>query len=176
MSNKRSIALFLLGIVVGMLILIGSLASIEYTNRTSFCISCHEMEQTVYKEFLKSPHYHNKSGVVAGCADCHVPQEWGAKLVRKFKATSEVYHSVVGTISTPEKFEAKRLELAERVWALMEENDSKECRNCHNQDRMDFHKQSRRAQEKMEKALLEGKTCIECHKGIAHKNPEEDDD
>jgi len=81
----------------------------------------------------------------------------------------------MGSISTPDKFEAKRLELAERVWSSMEQTDSRECRACHNQNRMDFHKQSRRAQDKMEQALKEGKTCIECHKGIAHINPEDDD-
>nr|WP_275096365.1 NapC/NirT family cytochrome c [Sedimenticola hydrogenitrophicus] len=40
---------------------------------------------------------------------------------------------------------------------------------------MDFHKQSRRAWEKMEQGLRDGKTCIDCHKGIAHKKPCEDD-
>jgi len=57
----------------------------------------------------------------------------------------------------------------------MDKTDSRECRACHNQSRMDFHKQSRRAQEKMEQGLLDGKTCIDCHKGIAHKKPREDD-
>ncbi len=176
MQNKKLFMVFLLGVMIGAVLLIGSLAAINYTNQTEFCISCHEMEQTVYKEFLKSPHYSNPSGVTAGCADCHVPREWGPKLVRKIRATAELYHKLVGTISTQEKFEGKRLELAERVWEGMEQNDSRECRHCHNQQRMDFHKQTRRAQEKMELALKEGKTCIECHKGIAHKKPDEDDD
>lgn len=175
MRNKKPFVIFLGGIAVGAILLTASVAVIEYTNTTSFCISCHEMEQTVYQEFLKSPHYKNASGVVAGCPDCHVPREWGPKLVRKVKATGELYHKLVGTISTIEKFEAKRLELAERVWASMESNNSRECRNCHNQDRMDFHKQTRRAREKMEQALQEGKTCIECHKGIAHTKPDDDD-
>ncbi|WP_260291855.1 NapC/NirT family cytochrome c [Sedimenticola hydrogenitrophicus] len=40
---------------------------------------------------------------------------------------------------------------------------------------MGFHKQSRRAREKLEQGLRDGKTCIDCHKGIAHKKPREDD-
>ena len=175
MRYSKSFVIFLGGIVVGAILLVGSLAVLEYTNTTAFCISCHEMEQTVYQEFRKSPHYKNRSGVVAGCPDCHVPREWGPKLLRKIKATNELYYKMTGAISTPEKFEAKRLELAERVWKTMEDNDSRECRHCHNQSRMDFHRQSRRAQEKMEKALKEGKTCINCHKGIAHTKPDEDD-
>ncbi len=83
---------------------------------------------------------------------------------------------MVGTIDTKEKFEAHRLEMAQRVWDEMVENDSRECRNCHSYHSMDFENQGRRAREKMEPAMDEGKTCIECHKGIAHLNPEEEDD
>ena len=86
----------------------------------------------------------------------------------------------MGTIDTPEKFEAKRMQLAEHVWSSMEASDSRECRNCHSYEAMDFEHQSRRGAKKMKKALEKGKTCIECHKGIAHKLPaeyeEEDDD
>ncbi len=174
---KRSVvAIFIGGMALGGVLLLGSLAAFEYTNTTEFCISCHEMGQTVYQEYLKSPHYKTPSGVTAGCPDCHVPRAWGPKIVRKIQATNELYQKfITGSIGTPELFEEKRLELAEHVWAYMETTDSRECRECHNQSRMDFHKQSRRAQEKMEQGLLDGKTCIDCHKGIAHKKPREDD-
>jgi len=150
----------------------------EHTNTLGFCISCHEMRDTVYQEYKTSPHYKNPSGVRATCSDCHVPKDWTAKLIRKIKASNEVYHKILGSIDTPEKFEAKRLELAEHVWTEMKSNDSRECRNCHDYDAMHFEKQKRRAAEKMSKAADEGKTCIECHKFIAHKRPEdyEDDD
>jgi nitrate/TMAO reductase-like tetraheme cytochrome c subunit len=166
----------LLSFIVGILFWGGFNTAMEYTNTMGFCISCHEMEQTVYKEFKESAHFKNASGVGAVCADCHVPRDWGAKMWRKIRASNEIYHKLMGSIDTPEKFEAKRLELAERVWASMEENNSRECRNCHDYQRMDFHKQERRAQEKMEPALEEGKTCIECHKGIAHNLPEDYDE
>lgn len=150
----------------------------EYTNTTEFCISCHEMRTTVYEEYKKSTHYENPSGVRAICSDCHVPRPWTAKLVRKIKATNELYHKIVGSIDTPEKFEAKRLQLAENVWAEMRANGSRECRNCHSFEAMQFEKQGRRSAEKMREAFKEGKTCIECHKFIAHKRPDdyEDDD
>ena len=162
--------------ILGILFWGGFNTAMELTNRVEFCISCHEMEQTVYQEYLASSHFINASGVSAGCPDCHVPRDWGAKLWRKIRATNELYHSIRGTIDTPEKFEAKRLELAEHVWAEMEANDSRECRNCHSYESMDFHKQSRRAVEKMQPALEKGETCIECHKGIVHQLPEDYDD
>jgi nitrate/TMAO reductase-like tetraheme cytochrome c subunit len=138
-------------------------------------MSCHEMRDNVGKEWKQSAHYKNASGVRAVCADCHVPKDWTAKLWRKIQATNELYHHFTGTIDTPEKFDAKRAELAERVWATMKASDSRECRNCHTYEAMDFHKQSRRAQEKMREGIEEGKTCIECHTGVAHKRPPEDD-
>jgi nitrate/TMAO reductase-like tetraheme cytochrome c subunit len=147
----------------------------EYTNTLEFCISCHEMESTVYQEYKTSVHYTNASGVRAICSDCHVPKEWTPKLIRKIKATGELYHHLMGTIDTPEKFEQARAGLAARVWATMKANDSHECRNCHSFAAMDFHKQTARAAEKMQEAIKLGQTCIDCHKGIAHKLPPRDD-
>lgn len=168
--------IFVLGGISGIVFWGGFNTAMEYTNTLEFCVSCHEMRDTVYVEYQESVHFKNPSGVRAICSDCHVPKDWTAKLVRKIKATKELYHKLVGTIDTKEKFEAHRLEMAERVWAEMTANDSRECRNCHDYNTMDFEHQSRRAQEKMEPAMEKGKTCIECHKGIAHINPAEDDD
>ena len=148
----------------------------EYTNTLLFCISYHEMRDTVYQEYKASPHFRNPSGVRAICSDCHVPRPWTDKLIRKVKASNELFHKLAGTIDTPEKFEAQRLRMAEHVWAEMKANNSRECRNCHDYDAMHFEKQARRAAEKMEPASKEGKTCIECHKFIAHKKPADYED
>ena len=144
----------------------------EYTNTLQFCVSCHEMDQLVYREYKKTIHYTNRTGVRVICSDCHVPKEWTPKLIRKIRATNELFHKILGSIDTPEKFEAKRLELAEHVWASMEASDSRECRNCHSFEAMDFEKQRRRVRKIHPEAMREGKTCIDCHKGVAHKLPE----
>jgi len=149
--------------------------AMEASNSMAFCISCHEMKDNVYKEYVKSPYYRNASGVRAIWSDCHVPKESGPKLWRKSQASNELYHHLRGTIGTPEKFEAKRAELAEHVWATMIANDSHECRNCHSWDAMDHQKQTPRGAEKMQAVQKEGKTCIECHDGTAHALPKRDD-
>lgn len=171
-------AILLAGGMAGVIFWGGFNTFMEYTNTMEFCISCHEMRDTVYQEYKKSPHYQNRSGVRAVCADCHVPKDWTAKLVRKIEASKELYHKFLGTIDTPQKFEAKRLQLAERVWAGMKANNSRECRNCHSYGAMHFDKQKRRASAKMRKAEKANETCIECHKFIAHNRPAdyEDDD
>ncbi|ABD87432.1 NapC/NirT family cytochrome c [Rhodopseudomonas palustris] len=144
---------------------------LDKTNSLEFCVSCHSMKGN-YEEYQKSPHYKNASGVRAVCSDCHVPKALGHKLIAKVMAAKDVWHTVLGTIDTPEKFEAHRLEMAKRVWTKMEATDSRECRSCHSQDAMDIHKQRPKAQTLMQKGLEKGETCISCHKGIAHKLPD----
>ena len=141
----------------------------EATNTMDFCISCHEMEENVYQEYKGSVHDGNRSGVRAGCPDCHVPRPWVHKIVRKIKASNEVWHKLVGTVNTPEKFDAERLTMARRVWTAMKETDSRECRNCHDWDTMNPEKQKPRARNQHIFAMENGNTCIDCHKGIAHK-------
>lgn len=147
--------------------------ALELTNTEAFCISCHEMKDNVYAEYKQSIHFQNHSGVRATCPDCHVPKEWRHKIVRKIRASNELWgHLVTRSIWTREKFEARRIELAKHEWERMKTTDSRECRNCHNFDYMDFTKQENRAAKQHQTAIDEGKTCIDCHQGIAHRLPE----
>jgi cytochrome c-type protein NapC len=146
--------------------------ALEATNTEQFCVSCHEMQDNVFAELKSTIHYTNRSGVRATCPDCHVPHEWTDKIARKMQASKEVWGKIFGTISTREKFQDKRLELAQHEWARLKANDSLECRNCHSHESMDFTRQSIRAQDMHSTYLVtKEKTCIDCHKGIAHKLP-----
>jgi len=159
------------GFVAGIIFWGGFNTAMEATNNETFCISCHEMEENVYKEYKNTIHYSNRSGVRATCPDCHVPKPWIHKIKRKIQASNEVLHKILGSIDTPEKFEAKRLELAQHVWAAMKETDSRECRNCHDFQSMDYTMQQRRSRNRHIEGFDQGKTCIDCHKGIAHSLP-----
>ena len=145
--------------------------SLELTNTEKFCISCHEMRDTVYQEYRSTIHYSNRTGVRATCPDCHVPREWGYKIVRKIQASNELWHKMLGSIDTPEKFEAKRAKLAQNEWARMKRTDSRECRNCHNFGSFDYAEQGSRSARMHQAGFGQGMTCIDCHKGIAHKLP-----
>lgn len=162
------------GFVMGIMFWGGFNTALEATNTEKFCVSCHEMRDNVFAELKETAHYTNHSGVRATCPDCHVPHAWTSKIARKIAASKEVYGTIFGTINTPEKFEAHRLTMAQHEWARMEANDSLECRNCHAAESMDITLQSPRAAEAHERFLFTGeKTCISCHKGIAHRLPEE---
>ena len=169
-------AIFIAGGLAGVIFWGGFNTFMEYTNTLEFCISCHEMRDNVYQEYRRSNHYSNRTGVRVICSDCHVPKAWTAKLIRKIQATNELFHKIIGTIDTPKKFEANRREMAERVWASMLATNSRECRNCHSFQAMNMDIQRRRPQEKHPEAVKEDKTCIECHKGVAHKLPESEEE
>jgi cytochrome c-type protein NapC len=146
---------------------------LEMTNTEAFCISCHEMQDYVYEEYKETIHYKNRTGVRATCPDCHVPKPWAYKIARKIQASNEVFHKIAGTVDTREKFENHRLELAEKVWNTMKTTDSRECRNCHAFEYMDLEVQDASARKKHTLDFIResGKTCIDCHKGIAHHLP-----
>lgn len=171
-SSSTALGVLLLGgFIAGIIFWGGFNTAMEATNTETFCISCHEMEENVYQEYKTTIHYNNRSGVRATCPDCHVPKPWVYKMIRKVQASNELYHKVMGTIDTPEKFEAKRLELAQHVWKAMKDTDSRECRNCHDFESMDYTRQQRRAMAQHVEGFDKGETCIDCHKGIAHSLP-----
>jgi len=160
---------------IGMLFLGTVNAFFGYTNRMEFCTSCHSMKIN-FEEYKETVHYKNASGVQADCADCHVPKDFFPKLYAKIYAAKDVYHEIIGTVNTKEKYEAHRWDMASRVWAKMKANDSRECRTCHDFENMEFESQDRSARKKHARAPMQGKTCIDCHKGIAHEEPDEPDE
>ncbi|MDG3086014.1 cytochrome c-type protein NapC [Vibrio hannami] len=161
------------GFFAGIIFWGGFNTGMEMSNQEEFCIGCHEMENNVYQEYIGTIHYTNRSGVRATCPDCHVPKEWGPKMVRKIQASKELWGKLTGKVDTAKKFEEHRFEMASREWDRMKANDSQECRNCHNFEYMDFVSQKPVAAEIHDRAEDAGQTCIDCHKGIAHKLPKE---
>jgi cytochrome c-type protein NapC len=166
-----------LGVFLGALLIAGVLltagaAGLAWTNTEQFCIGCHEMKDNVYAEFKGTIHDVNRSGVRAICSNCHVPHEPIPLIKRKMRASLELWGHFMGVVDTKEKFEAHRYKLATRVWTRMKESDSLECRNCHHADAMDPEKQSEKARARHARAKAEGLTCIDCHFGISHKEPD----
>ena len=176
-TTKYSVGLLLaVGIVAGIIFWGGFHTVVEATNTEEFCISCHEMKDNVYTEYKETIHYSNRTGVRAICSDCHVPKTWIHKMARKIQATNELFHKIMGTINTREKFEQHRLEMAQRVWKVMKDTDSRECRNCHNFEYMNVEDQNKSARKKHLLSVKQGKTCIDCHQGIAHDLPDDEND
>ncbi|MBF0447479.1 MAG: NapC/NirT family cytochrome c [Magnetococcales bacterium] len=182
-SNKP-VGLFVgSGLLAGVVLFLGfHFIFMKGTSSLSLCISCHEMEG-VYQEYTESVHYKNASGVRALCADCHVPhgEEIGDYLDmfldKVLVGGRHFYHHVIGTYPDKAAFEKSRYRLAQNVLNHMRERDSKECRQCHSYESMAFLDQDKSASRKHAKMSAGGdKTCVDCHSGIAHKEPEEPDE
>ncbi|HYP66776.1 MAG TPA: NapC/NirT family cytochrome c [Thiobacillaceae bacterium] len=159
--------------VLGIIFWGGFNTALEATNTLDFCITCHEMRDNVYQEYKKTIHYSNRTGVRAICSDCHVPHDWTHKLIRKAKASFEIWGKITGVIDTKEKFEANRMRLATNEWERMKATDSRECRNCHSFEAMSGDVQGLTIYKVHMKAKEDRQTCIDCHKGIAHHLPKE---
>ena len=162
----------LIVLLVGGGLMVAGAAGLAWTNTEKFCIGCHEMKDNVYAEFKGTIHDVNRSGVRAICSNCHVPHEPWPLIKRKMRASFELWGHFTGVIDTKEKFEKKRYELATRVWTRMKETDSLECRNCHHDNAFDPDKQSDKAKARHSTMKEKGLTCIDCHFGIAHHEPD----
>lgn len=168
-------ALVFAGLLFGAVSVIGTQVAVAVTGTDEFCgNTCHSHEKFVYPEHKLSVHYTNRTGVRAMCTDCHVPHTYPAKLIYKAKAgITDAYAELHGVIATQEKFDRERWRMANIVWDEMRSNNSANCRTCHDPDAMDLKKQTADAV-KQHKKFRDGKaTCIDCHTGVAHKEPEE---
>ena len=170
---------FLLGIPAGGLIALlvglglagGFAGALKVTETVAFCTSCHEMS-TPFEEYTHSVHYANEFGIRATCASCHVPPTFFAGVMRHAAAISEVWGHLRGELDAPAKYEAHRLQLAQKIWGELKANDSAECRSCHTPAAMAFTKQPPDAASAHQSLAKDGMTCIDCHQGVAHTLPQ----
>ena len=161
-----------LGLVIGAVGVIGTQVMVAVTGTNEFCGgACHSM-QWVANEYRQSGHHVNRTGVTAGCHDCHIPHAYPELLWYKAKAgAKDVVGEMRGVISTEEKFNKERARMAESVWAEYKANNSANCRTCHAFTADVVKKQKDFVQPMHEQVLAGAATCIDCHKGIAHKAP-----
>jgi cytochrome c-type protein NapC len=163
--------LLLIGAIVGVVAVPSFTYVVHETSKDAFCMTCHS--QDIGLEMAGRVHNDNPVGYRVSCYECHLPRAFWPKVIAKAKAgTKDAYHTLLGTISTYEKFEAHRMHMAMVTWEAMNANDSRECRYCHNQEKWDLSQQSEEARKYHGPALARGKTCVDCHKGVAHKLPE----
>jgi cytochrome c-type protein NapC len=159
------------GLVVGMRVVWGALMSADSSNREEFCISCHEMRKP-YEEYQNTVHNRNRPGIRVTCSDCHVPRDLPSMVGHKIgQAYQEWTSHLSRKLGTGAEYEAHRYEMAKAVWVDMKQNDSRECRHCHDESAVNTDLQPERVRAKHAKGKAEGLTCIDCHFGEAHKEP-----
>lgn len=170
-----ALVLLVVGVGAGAVGVIGTQVAVHMTGTDEFCgTACHSHEAFIYPDHKKSAHYNNRTGVRAQCVDCHLPHTYPAKLFAKAHAGAvDVLGEIRGTISTKEKYEKERWRLANIVWDQMRENNSENCRSCHDPKAWDSQKQSEDATKAHKKFTAGKATCIDCHTGVAHPEVQE---
>jgi nitrate/TMAO reductase-like tetraheme cytochrome c subunit len=141
------------------------------TQKTSFCMSCHEM-QSYQKEVEASPHAGDARGQPIGCGQCHVPNENIARMLagKIYLGTTDVWsHFADGGYNLDR---AAMQPLARRFV------DDANCRACHE----DLNKNAKNNGPVSEEGKLAhdaflGKNgrsrsgCVGCHANMAHLPP-----
>ncbi|MDR7343008.1 trimethylamine-N-oxide reductase cytochrome c-type subunit TorC [Pantoea alhagi] len=171
LKSGRIMGLLLLGAIIGVAVLAGSVTIMHKTSDSEFCVSCHSMQRPL-AEYQGSIHFQNPAGIRAGCADCHVPPQPVDYMLTKMGALKDVVGEISGKIDSEEKYNAHKLSMAESVWKTMKANDSATCRSCHSFEAMDVLAQRPEARKAHPVAIREGQTCIDCHRGVAHILPD----
>jgi cytochrome c-type protein NapC len=173
-AGRKAAVVLLAGFALGFVGLSLFGTTMIYTSTEAFCATnCHEMGNNTTLEYRDTIHDKNRTGVRAICPDCHVPHSPIPLYVAKMGALNDLWsHHVTHSVDTREKFQAQRPKMAQRVWAYMKGNDSRECRHCHTVANMDPEKQSPIAVARHEKAKKEKLTCVDCHYGISHEVPD----
>ena len=167
------LSLLVIGLVVGAGAIIATQVMVKVTGTNQFCgTACHSM-QWVNAEYKQSVHAVNRTGVTAGCHDCHIPHDYPELLWYKAKAgVKDAIGEMTGVIGTEQKFTKERKRMAEHVWAEYKASNSENCRTCHTFTKDVVAKQKDFVRPMHEQFLAGAMTCTDCHKGIAHKLPE----
>jgi formylglycine-generating enzyme len=69
---KKFLILFVPGLIIGALIILGSGKFISSTSTNEYCVSCH-IHPAADIAWKKSVHYDTRSGFRTACVDCHLP-------------------------------------------------------------------------------------------------------
>jgi nitrate/TMAO reductase-like tetraheme cytochrome c subunit len=167
-------SLLVVGVIAGLVGTVGTQVMVQATGTNEFCGgACHSM-QWVAAEHKKSTHGANRFGVGATCSDCHIPHGYPEKLWYKAVAgAKDVIAESRGVIATEELFKKERKRMAEQVWAEFRFNDSANCRVCHVFTPEALALQKGAPRKDHQNRFAEKKTCIDCHKGVAHEEPAE---
>lgn len=168
------LALVIVGVLLGAGGVIGTQVMVAATGTNEFCGgACHSM-QWVAQEYRQSGHFSNRTGVRAGCHDCHIPHNYPELLWYKAKAgLHDAIQEMRGVAATEEGFKKERTRMAQAVWAEFKTNNSENCQHCHQFTPDVVAKQQDFVRPMHEQFLAKAATCIDCHKGIAHTAPDE---
>ena len=166
------LAMILFGVVVGMATSFFTVVAVKHTSDINFCGSCHSMEPMA-KAYQNSIHGgYGDSGVMATCADCHLPHKSTIGYMIQ-KVRTGVWDVWVESTHDTSKIDWHEKRLERRDWVY-----DTGCLHCHenliigtkpNKKAFIAHKAYF-----SKKLLVDGKDgkelakCVDCHKYVGH--------
>ncbi|MDX2443654.1 MAG: SUMF1/EgtB/PvdO family nonheme iron enzyme [Bacteroidales bacterium] len=154
--------IFLAGILLGILVILGTNKAIVATSTNQYCSSCHSHPHSTTSWKL-STHYDNKGGVVIKCVECHLPPPGLAYLTNKIKfGAKDAYGEIFKDPSEIDWEEKSKLEHAVKF------TFKESCVNCHqNLFPLELTKEGNEAHLYYTQ-IPDQIHCINCHKYVGH--------
>ena len=171
--KKTVVVGFAVGVIAGLIAALGLEEMDRFTNTDEFCTSCH-LTQTYIADtetYKTSGHRTRSSGVIAGCADCHIPKGLiPATYIHVVKGFEDLVGEYTHDYEDPKVWKAERPRLAQAVRDWFLANDSVTCRACHEED--SIQPVRKRGQRQHQEARETNMTCIDCHYNLVHEEIE----
>ncbi|WP_028116159.1 NapC/NirT family cytochrome c [Ferrimonas senticii] len=173
---KPGMGLVAAGLVIGALGFWGTQNVLHATSSDAFCMTCHS-NHSLKDEVMASAHGNNAMGITVQCQDCHLPPGQIDYLVRKIIVSKDIIgYLTIDGFNTQEWLDENRKQQADLALKYFRSNDSISCRTCHtnvyeNQPEAMSKMAKRMHTRNFEKAAEDRKTCVDCHKGVAHPYP-----
>ncbi len=169
--RKTTLTFIVLGIVIGVAASLIADEVDHYTSSDAFCGgSCHSMQAYVVNDavYQHSAHRTSGTGIIAGCADCHMPARGLlAKSWAHVKGgVKDVWAELVNDFQDPKVWEARRTQLAYGVRDAMLADDSANCRSCHDMRKIAV--AGEQGQREHARSFADKTTCIQCHYNLVH--------
>jgi len=167
-SKKSFWLIFIVGIILGMIVVLYGNRVMYRTGTDEYCASCHVHPHSI-DSWKRSSHYNNRSGVRVHCIDCHLPPKGNFyHFKEKARTGFKDLWSYWTKDSADFNWEAKR-QLEHAVKIVYNES----CKHCHiNLFPRGLSDDGGRAHlyyEANEKKL--NLQCISCHLDVGHFNP-----
>jgi len=176
-SAKYSIiALIVVGVIVGIVGYFATQQTLHATSSDAFCMTCHR-DHSLKAEVLASAHGGGSAGITVQCQDCHLPHGPFDYLLKKIIVSKDIYGFLTIDGFMDQKWlDDNRQEQADKALAHFRSNDSANCRHCHTriyENQPDTMKRMAKMMHKnnFKKGPDNRKTCVDCHKGVAHFYP-----
>lgn len=159
---KKITLLIFGGIVLGLVLSLGTAEMIERTSGQEFCASCHSMKGVAlaYEEDIHGGA--NKHGFSAKCTDCHLPHDNVLHYV-----TAKAYSGARDVLG--EIFVADSFDWIDNLKNKEEFTYTSGCLKCHDLSVIRYEIPKAYL---AHKDFLSGKvqSCVKCHENVGHKN------